>query len=130
MMISQNLSPLKRAKMAVDRSKSTARAEDEYQDLSINVNVPKDAKISEGRTKDEGNLERNHTDILYNIPGLRNTDGRSCYINAVIQALTSLHPLTQELLRLKPSKDQQITTELWNIITEITKLIIFHFKMF
>ena len=59
-------------------------------------------------------------DLLYNIPGLKNIDGTSCYVNAVIQALTSLHPLTQELLKLKPTKDQQITTELWNIITEIT----------
>ena len=116
----ENLSPLKRAKMAIDRTERTAREEDGPSNRDFLFDVPEQANITDGRTKDEANWEENHMDLPYNIPGLKNIDGSSCYVNAVIQALTSLHPLTQELLQLKPTQDQQITTELWNIITEIT----------
>ena len=83
------LSPLKKAKVAIERMEKNDRQERGYEPD-------------------------------FNVTGLRNVDGTSCYINAVIQGLNSLHPFIQKLIAKQPTEEQKLTEHLRNTILEIT----------
>ena len=88
------LSPMKKARAVIDRRREKEQCENQNHQSSSNRNrEPK-----------------------FHVAGLRNTDGNSCYINAVMQGLSSLHPFTQKLLQNQPDEEQKITAQLQNLI--------------
>ena len=86
----------------------------------VKLSPMKKAKVAIDRAEREKKQERRGEETPYNVTGLRNVDGTSCYINAVIQGLTSLHPFTQKLIAMQPAREQRLTEHIQKTVIEIT----------